>query len=550
MKEASKDYEIINNKLYIYTENITLQEIQSWQINESEITELHSETLKSIDSCAFIKFANLRVLELPNVEEILDKVFAGVKALDRINMPKLMHVEDYSFNYHSLPAITIINEVLFKYQSNEKHVHLDNVKSVARKAFFKNKNIISVSIPDAVEIQMEAFAGCLNLESIDFPNLTFIGTGAFVGCYNLQNYNVPKLERIGWEVFTYDFLPDELILGKVLFKYQKNEANYQNDNITVVGGYAFRNNRYVKSIKLKNAIFIHENAFSGTVNLETLELNSYGNNYSRFDHCYLNLILGYNFSLKEIKISDKQDALNFYFNWEYVSMPDPAYINSTLVKCNSQDEIYKDKKATYVSRGAFANNYYVKEIHLENAISCAPAAFEYAYNLEQIHIPNWNPEYWEDRTFYLWLDTVLPVKKIEIPNFSHTICFPEPNEYLKWYKGDELVVGNSLIFYKGKEREYYNENILSFSGYFLNEATNLEKIHLPNLRGLKLSEYDDYSNITKLKEFITDIPSLEQEEAQSLGNQLMKIPSLEKFKINDKYSGVKIDDSWVINSKY
>ncbi|MHA0272782.1 leucine-rich repeat protein [Mycoplasma sp. 48589B] len=551
MKDTNKKYEIIDNKLYIFLEEITFEEIESWQLDATKITELHSDSLKHIDDKAFFKFANLTIIDLPNVESISYNVFSGVKSLDHINMPKLSYAQNDSFNYDSLPDITIINEALFKYQTKDECVHLDNVTQVFPRAFFKNKYIKNVSFPKATEIGIEAFAGCLSLESIDFPNVTQIDDRAFVGCCNLQKIDIPKLEEISsnGEIFTTEFLPDELILGKVLFKYQKNVADYQNDAVTIVASSAFQNNKYIKHIKLNNVTTIGDNAFYGAVNLETLELKSYDcSDTPGYQDYYLDAFLKYNFSLKEIKLSSNHNTPNIYFDWEYTSLPDIAYINSTLFKCTSRDETYIDKKALYVADGAFKNNMWIKKIHLEKATSCAADAFYKSFALEEIHIPNWNEPY-NEYALQLLISPLLPINEIEIPRFSNELLIMYSDNWSA-YKCDEFIIGNTLVFYKGQAKEYYNEDILCFSGPILKEAANLEKIHLPNLKRLTLNMTDDCSDITKLKEFIIDNEELDERQAKNISEQLMVIPSLQKIQINQKYKLIKEDGNWKIINKY
>ncbi|MHA3795790.1 leucine-rich repeat protein [Mycoplasma sp. VS31B] len=89
MEKQHKDYEIFDNKLYIFLEEIGPEDIASWKIDESKITELHSTTLKVILSKAFIAFDNLENIDLPNVVEIGQKAFSRIKALKKINLPNI-----------------------------------------------------------------------------------------------------------------------------------------------------------------------------------------------------------------------------------------------------------------------------------------------------------------------------------------------------------------------------------------------------------------------------------------------------------------------------
>ncbi|MFV8499908.1 leucine-rich repeat protein [Mycoplasma sp. VS424B] len=567
MKNLNPDraYEVIDNKLYIYTEQIALEDINDWKIDESKITELYSTTLKVIYMKAFINFDKLEIIDLPNLEAIGSRAFWRVQPLKKLNVPNLKIAQIDSFNYDTLPEVTIISGALFKYQAKDEIVELENVDQVFERAFFKNTYIKHVSFPNAKEIGPEAFAECLNLESVDLPNVISIDREAFVGCCNVQKYNIPNLKNAyNGVIFTNDFLPSELILGKILFKFQKNQEHFENEYVTTVAQEAFKNNRYIKSIKLKNVTSIGKNAFSGAVNLETLELDSYVGTElddsikNENNIVILDEFLKYNFSLKEIKLSPELKFPDIQIDWEYTSLPDVVHINSTLVKCSAKTETFIDKEALFASSNAFKNNIYVKKIYLENAKSCSYNAFNLADSIEEIHMPNWDNKYWgytkRGSEYYDYIENTLvmtseiPISIIDIPSFTYNVRFenfPIINSNL-----DECVIGNTLLYYRGDAKEYYNEAIERFDGPLLKEAVNLEKIHLPNLKILNIEFDTDFDSITKLKEFIIDNPSIDEYEAQSMSNQLLRIPSLEKFQINDKYSGVKIDDSWVINSKY
>ena len=71
-------------------------------------------------------------------------------------------------------------------------------------AFYQCEKLVSVSIPDTVEIIGEgAFGGCKNLESITFPpSLKLIDEAAFFGCEKLSNVEIPAgLQRIETRAF-------------------------------------------------------------------------------------------------------------------------------------------------------------------------------------------------------------------------------------------------------------------------------------------------------------------------------------------------------------
>ena len=61
---------------------------------------------------------------------------------------------------------------------------------IGEQAFLKNKNLVSIAIPESVKkINEWAFYGCKNLAIITIANSdTYIGKNAFYGCENIKIY--------------------------------------------------------------------------------------------------------------------------------------------------------------------------------------------------------------------------------------------------------------------------------------------------------------------------------------------------------------------------
>lgn len=90
----------------------------------------------------------------------------------------------------------IIDEynTLVKYKGNDSIVKIpDGVTSVGICAFFRCRNLTSITIPDGVKsIEGGAFSGCSSLTSITIPNtVTKIDEDTFSGCTNLESVTIP-----------------------------------------------------------------------------------------------------------------------------------------------------------------------------------------------------------------------------------------------------------------------------------------------------------------------------------------------------------------------
>ena len=79
-------------------------------------------------------------------------------------------------------------------------------KTIPERAYFDNKTLESVSMPDTVtSIGREAFRGCTSLMSVTLSEgLTEIGDRAFSSCRNLTSIVIPpSVKSIGFEAFKY-----------------------------------------------------------------------------------------------------------------------------------------------------------------------------------------------------------------------------------------------------------------------------------------------------------------------------------------------------------
>ncbi len=80
------------------------------------------------------------------------------------------------------------------------------VNSIGNDAFFNNRKLKSIDIPDKVTyIGNDAFNGCINLKSITIPNSVIsIGNRALCECYSLTSVNIPdNVSFIGNRAFDY-----------------------------------------------------------------------------------------------------------------------------------------------------------------------------------------------------------------------------------------------------------------------------------------------------------------------------------------------------------
>ena len=158
-------------------------------------------------------------------------------------------------------------------------INEDIVTKIGRYAFSECNQLISVIIPDTVEIIDDgAFFHCANLTSIHLPDsVNEIGIGAFEECVNLYEITIPhNLTKIEYDCFRgcseliNVFLPASLeYIGENAFYNCLKLSNISlPDSVEYIGDSAFKNCQSLEDINLPSSLeYVGENAFSGCFSL-------------------------------------------------------------------------------------------------------------------------------------------------------------------------------------------------------------------------------------------------------------------------------------------
>lgn len=185
-------------------------------------------------------------------------------------------------------------QYLTDYRGKESTVVIpDGITHIHSKAFFKNKDIMEVVIPDSTRIIDEhAFKGCLNLTCVRLPGDCFIYPESFADCPNLICVTVGKttdMEYLDWDclhkIFGFDNIgPIGTING---FGFEGTEIadcrSFANcewlkklvipNEVTTIGDTAFLYCCNLSSLVIPESVVkIGYGAFSGCTNLASVTI--------------------------------------------------------------------------------------------------------------------------------------------------------------------------------------------------------------------------------------------------------------------------------------
>ncbi len=136
------------------------------------------------------------------------------------------------------------------------------VKVISREAFYGDKYITSVSLPDTVaEIGKYAFSGCIGLSRVDFSSsLISIGEGAFYGCWSLAGADIPE---------------GTLKIGSFAFYNCRHlkQAEFP-ASLKTIGDSSFEGCGMLSAVSFgKNLESVGDLAFKGCTSLESIDLS-------------------------------------------------------------------------------------------------------------------------------------------------------------------------------------------------------------------------------------------------------------------------------------
>lgn len=315
-----------------------------------------------------------------------------------------------------------------------KMIGSEVITTIGERAFYENKTITGVTIPDTVtSLGTSAFFGCSNLTEVIIPssvttingfgnctslkNITIqegvktIGRYAFHNCTSLESITIPSTaSSTGWLAFTGCTNLKSVIISEGVRTIEDN---------------SFWGCTSLTEVKIPNSVTrIGEEAFDGCTSLASITIPNTVTTIGEwaFASCE---------SLTEIRIPENVRIINealFYNCKNLTNVQLPSNIVSigerTFEGCTSLTSVTMPDTVTTIGKQIFKNCKALTNVKLSNNISSIPKeAFIYCSSLERVTIPSGVTLIGEAafRECTVLAEIIIPenVKKIETYAFTH-----------------------------------------------------------------------------------------------------------------------------------
>lgn len=200
-----------------------------------------SDSVKIVKSCAFQSTSEIKYVDLPAVQEIMNSTFKTCSNLSCISVP--------------------------------------NVKKIGIDAFASCSSLTGLSLSQCLTIGISAFTSCVSLTEINLPACTVIDSSAFYNCYNVSKISIPNCTSLR-SCALFGITYDELIVPKLkrIYNYCCGNPEFISaDACRTVDAYGLLGATSLKSIYMPLLQNLGEEAFYNCVSLEELpDLDSAG----------------------------------------------------------------------------------------------------------------------------------------------------------------------------------------------------------------------------------------------------------------------------------
>ena len=247
---------------------------------------------------------------------------------------------DYKYTYNDDDTLTIT-----AYNGSETSVDIPSeikgsrVTAIGNKAFYSNKTIQQVNIPDTVlTIGEQVFYNCDYLNNVKLPeNLTSLGYHAFASCDSLYNITLPaSLTKIGYAPFDAS--------GLVTVEFEQGTTKICESTCSSAGK--------LKYVNIPDSVtIIEKGAFSSCSGLEEIIIPGSVKTVSSgvFDNCY-----GLKTVIMLYGVEEELGAFSWADSIEKITYPESMkVIKSDLSRCEKLKSVALPGSLTEIPNGCY-----------------------------------------------------------------------------------------------------------------------------------------------------------------------------------------------------